>query len=189
MWPILSNLYRRQDRTPDFHELRMHDYVALFVYDTMKKGFLQDDYLKNSHYLGKGYTITDKYYMNVTAGNGNAVIFKEDNPHSMKSGKIRGEVYAVKPELLLDIDSYHQNGIMYDREQRNIVLQDQRLETGGKSFIPTRRCHLYIGRWEHWKIYNTRSGMLIRGPKPIKDYYDFVNPHRWTPEDYKDYML
>jgi gamma-glutamylcyclotransferase (GGCT)/AIG2-like uncharacterized protein YtfP len=169
----------------------MHEYVPLFIYDNMKKGFQQDEYLKGAKFLGKGYTITNKYYMNITLGNGNAVTFTEDNPESLKKGKIRGEVYAVRPDAIIDIDMFHQNGIMYDRELRNIVLSQQEIKSTHKTFNPTRRCWMYLGKWEHWRIFNTSTAMMTKGPNGVGDYYDFMNPHRWNREknEYQDYMM
>lgn len=153
MGPI-KELQRRLDFTPDFPELRKYKSIPLFVYDDFKIGHLGNQmFVERAKYLGKGRTATNRYRMKMFEKENIPVLFEDD---SQGSGFAMGEVYAIEPEVLLDIDEHVVQGICMQRITRNVFLLDQ--ETPFRSrgnFHPSLKCYMYLGRSDYWEHMTT----------------------------------
>lgn len=150
----IQELQRRLVFTPDFGELRKHYYIPLFVYDDFKSGHLGNNVLiDRAKYLGKGRTCTSSYKMKIFEKENIPVLFGSETPHS---GFALGEVYAIKPDVILEIDEHLCQGMCMERVQRNIFLLDQEgpLRSKGK-FRPSLKCFMYIGNKDYWEDITT----------------------------------
>lgn len=145
----ISELQHRLDYSPDFGELRMYKSIPLFVYDDFKKGHRGNEYfIGRAKYLGRGRTCTNRYRMKLFQKENVPILFDDE---SALSGFTVGEVYAVTPEVMLDVDQELAQGMCMKRTQRNIFLLDQESPVRSKkNFYPSLKCHVYLGIEEYW---------------------------------------
>lgn len=160
---------RRNSFTPDFLDLKLQEYIPVFVYGTLKIGQKRFDILQDQVYLGEAYTATQNYLMeNSEMDFPIAFDAKVVNP---KSASLFGEVFLVKPEIMLELDRIESNGEMYERKERWLYLLDQKVSH--TRFRPSLKCWVYLGKDSFWRNYTT-SLMIPRkfnsGSKPRMIY-------------------
>ena len=173
---IIDKLWSREERTPDFSTLRMYDYIPVFIYDNMKIGCLNEDMIRGSKFLGNAHTATEAYCLEETMPGRNTLCFKDDNVKSLKRAKVRGEMFGIPPEVILDLDRFLLNGTIYERTLRTFFLEDQAyVIRNGKERIPSLRAWIYLAIPKYWEKFNKRSGQMFTHPKNrhLKNYYEF----------------
>lgn len=82
------------------------------------------------------------------------------------TSRIRGEIYAVRPQTLIDLDTHRQNGVQFQRTRVNINIGTRKLRRHnrnekaghpnveyvlGKEEMFSQQCWMYIGREDYWK--------------------------------------
>jgi hypothetical protein len=95
--------------------------------------------------------------------------FDHTGPEGHLKGNLIGEVYAVSPETMLDIDVYYENGVCYNRFQRQFFLADQETpfkpKDGTNIIGIAQKCWVYLANPTFWdsratrlraKLYNNR---------------------------------
>ena len=145
---IVSELQRREKFTPDFKKLKQFDNILVFVYDDLKFGGSQDTVLSESAYLGEATSAHDMYSLK---GYRLPVLLNNNVRSSPSRGKIKGELYAVPPETILQLDKLKRNGVLFKREQRTFFLIDQKYKTKKGVQVPSVKAWVYMGIPEVWK--------------------------------------
>ncbi|MBC8514609.1 gamma-glutamylcyclotransferase [bacterium] len=84
----------------------------VFVYGSLKKGFINDGLLNDSQFVGKGETSLKKYTM-FNLGAFPAVALGGTD-------SIKGEVYAVNGRTLAQLDRLEGNGHFYTRKPTRV---------------------------------------------------------------------
>lgn len=156
---IIESLKIRGNWTPDFSDLRRRKYILLFVYDELKRNGFQNPLLKNSgaKYLGEGKTSTDNYKLKYDRG---PIAFKDNLKSSASRGYLLGEIFAVKPEVILYLDANKQNGIVFNRIKKPILMFDQHYNTNSGAKRINSLCYFYVGNEEYYENKNDlRSAM------------------------------
>lgn len=144
---LMEVLEHRELMTPDFTELKQKPWHFVFVYGTLKKDFNNHYLLSESVYIGKGITLAGTFKMLRTGSSyGFPIVF--DGERSTASGRITGEIYAVKPEVVAHMDELESNGIMYNRKQ---VRVEHRTDKG----VKFQNCFMYVGSPEYWNNTDT----------------------------------
>ena len=117
---IIKNLQKRFEFTPDFLEFKCQRNILVFVYGTLRRGGKDNHILDDSVYLGTAHTLrnifTIKSYFSMP------VVFEEEK---ISSNHIVGEVYAVSPITLADIDHVMHNTGYTDRKIVWVELRNQ----------------------------------------------------------------
>ena len=107
---------------------------TVFVYDTLRKGFHNNNLLDNTRFVCKAKT-ADKYTMRVLG----TVPFVDKNT---KSIVITGEVYIVSDEVLANLDMLEAHPNWYNREAVQIEVDDNTFQ-------------------EAWVYFNSGKGTVI----------------------------
>ena len=148
-------LEERLKFSPDFYKIRQNDEVPLFVYDHMKQGGARHTVLlKGANYYGTAHTVQKGFRMYKPSKRRMELL-----PFEVPEGKdnmyasVRGELYGVSPEHIIDIDEYMRNTMAYERKYKLVVCEQQApyQELGWK----TRNCavekaFMYVARKEYW---------------------------------------
>lgn len=123
---------------------------------------------------------TDPLVRNVHAVN------RGPHPFATRLGRIKGELYAFKPNQLLGLDKYLQNGIEFRRTRVKTVIfyfkHDKVNDTWQKAAYIVR-AWMYIGLPEYWDDLLDAGFLFSKGPKfaaptnyaKLADYY-FYGP-------------
>lgn len=143
---IINQLYKRQKFTPDFKKLRLQQNILVFVCDALVYAGSEHKHLVNSKYLGKATSLHDSYALR---GSKFAVLIDHVQAKSEKA-KIKGELYAVSPETLLDLDRVRFNTVMHQREERTFFLNDQKYKTKAGKRVPSVKAWVYLAKKECW---------------------------------------
>lgn len=161
--------------TPDMPLLYKKRRHLLFVYGTLKKGFLRHSMLKSKKplFVGDGWTTASWYKMEYTNGKNPYPVATFD----VQGAKIHGEVYLVPPEAIVLCDFYESNGAYYDRRQVTIDITNANNPTVPLS-VP---CWIYEGNKKHWDAVRQkqtlRQAQLLTRKKDGKGYYTFMKKY------------
>jgi gamma-glutamylcyclotransferase (GGCT)/AIG2-like uncharacterized protein YtfP len=141
--------YKRQvRRTPDWPDIRKFEEHLVFVYGTLKKGHSNHPRLGESKFVGEARTM-GKYIMYRPSF---PVLMNDDG--SNKSNHIFGELYSVKPEVILNsLDILEANGYMYNRGRVAVKCLDQTVTNKNKQIVnpkPVVVAWTYIGNPNYW---------------------------------------
>lgn len=165
--------------TMDAPELAQKELHYVFVYGTLKSGFSRNSVLSNGggKAIGPAMTVNDTYVMRRTKG-------KYTYPVMLPSvaanrGHIQGEVWAVPPQAIHEMDFIESNGQMYDRSKIavEVLLGPQR-----KPYKLLAWC--YIGNPGYW--YSTANhkanplldcDILVRNKDQNFQYYTFMRKY------------
>lgn len=146
---LIPDLEVRGFHTPDFHELKRHTDIPLFVYGSYKSKEPNHKYLaKHAKYLGEGRTAISGYSLKENS-DGEVVMFNEVNSQSYAKGYINGELYAVPFEVILILDQFLGNGYYFERTKKNILCLDQvGIKSSHKPYIGAQ---IYMGVPSSWR--------------------------------------
>lgn len=155
-------LERNQDTTPDFLDLKMQDYHAVFVYGSLQKGGPMHEKLSSCPCLGDAYTATQTFEMfNVVSEGMEFPVSFSRKQVTKKTGAICGEVYVVPPLLFLDLDYIEGNTKMYRREKKFVFLPDQMFKTkDGAWSYPAVKAWVYLGITDYWERYDDYLNLM-----------------------------
>lgn len=174
--PICQELLARKAISPDFSKLSFEDYVPVFVYGTLKSGGLRNDVLDGCPYLGEARTATSTFILKDFEGNF-PVAFSALDPRKNTDAKyIYGEVYAVPPRVLLELDMIESNGSMYQREEKFMFLMEQSYSTRHGSARPSIKAWMYLGVkdfWSDWENMKSCPTVSVTSSKGVSRAYEF----------------
>lgn len=166
---IIETMYERQKYSPDFYKLRRYKNILIFVYDR----FMSDgnSSMEGAKYLGRGVTSHDMFTMK---GFRFPILFNNTRKESPLRGRVKGEVYAISPEMLLTLDKHKKNGVLVERVKRPIILKDQTVGKENKKH-PTVICYTFIGIDSMWESDHLPTmPMYSYGGSVDRKYFEFV---------------
>lgn len=201
---ILQEDQQKLQFTPDYKELCQHRSRFLFVHDDMAQ--LQPNHpmvqvgLSGFYPLAYGYTSRAFQFVKKDLGLKSfpiALDMREtgDLPMYMADKyRIRGEIYAIRPETFISLDTYKQNGVQFVRQKVNVNIgfQKQRRRkwfdaSGHERFeylldreeMISQEMFMYVGREEYWR--DQLNGFFDFKPIPIiqedrlwlREYYQY----------------
>lgn len=187
---FLEKLQEREKVTPDINSLKFFKTVPLFVYGLEKAdGALWKDTIAGSLSLGRALTMDDKFVMQQTVHQ--PVVFKT-HESDFKKARIKGEVYLVPPERIIQHDNINHNGRLFRRvSQRFMLFEKSRSHEGLKKWKDMYYIQgfMYIGLYPSWKGSKLSELPKIRLPSipsiRLYPFYEWTNP--W--EDDGDYNI
>lgn len=160
--------------TRDIPSLNRYDNHYLFVYGTLKRGYLRHATLSGSKsiFCGVGVTVDETFDMLIADPANFPVIIEYTSQE--RQLKVKGELWLVDTETLIKIDHMEANGTAYEREQRRVYV--------GKECIPA---WIYIGISKFWReqelqdsprfLMNNASAVPV-SERTNKHYHHFFNP-------------
>jgi hypothetical protein len=173
---IIKSLEARGDFTEDFAKIRDYQYHLVFIYDfQMKRTGANNELLSQGHakYLGDAYSSSFHYYLKETKDVGHTAAFDSVTPDVSMKAHLWGDVYACSPELMLDLDVYYENGLTYERTQRQFFLVDQELPFKSEKKITglAQKCWVYLGCQQHWQNRDFRLRSRAHNPTVNKQLW------------------
>ena len=163
---IIKRLEERGECSPDFDELKFYKYVPVFLYHRFltKTGINNKDLLPDeSKYLGQAYSCAGLYQLKANhdrsltvAFNAAPQIVQAPAAHSLIANHLLGEVYALTPRAILNVDKILDNGKIFQRFPRSFTLFEQQMPLKDKIQHPALKCFVYLGvekYWEHQNMY------------------------------------
>lgn len=142
----LQILGNRQSRfTPDWFDLKRREWIPLFVYGNHMSTQPFGAMLDRSKYLGIGMSTVGGFLMFVQDGLIPQPVVRRSATTNMYGSKLKGEVYAVRPELILQIDRQLENGNLFERKSTWVTLKDQTYRTKDGPKNPALECFIYMG--------------------------------------------
>jgi gamma-glutamylcyclotransferase (GGCT)/AIG2-like uncharacterized protein YtfP len=176
---IVQELLERGKKTPDFHELRKYTNILVFVHDDFKSGQNQNDALKGAKYLGEATTVSENFTMKSEVF---PVVFENNIKSSRTRAKVRGEVYAVTPEHILYMDMKRNNGIVYKRVKKAVLMHDQEYGTLKGNRRPYGLCQMYLGVENFWEGNDklTVHPKIVDVANPKIQYFDYCGGRATT---------
>lgn len=139
---LFKTLDARAKLTPDLGRLKYFENTLVFVYGTLQRGHENYKILADSsRYLGIGHTVLKNFSMYDTL-NGFPMVFPENTLEFQ--GYIKGEVWAVSPDTLAQIDRLENNGEYY-RRQKTFVCLDEQIVPSKDNMHPVVDCQIYLG--------------------------------------------
>lgn len=137
---FVDNISLKNQHTNNVLELFGLDYHYMFIYDWHRKGMPNHGQLKDSDFIGETVTCDPDWNMMVKDIKGLQVLTPSSSTE--RGSRILGEVYRVKPELILAMDRYQIGYNKFVRKRINIkinpFLQDNKNATN------CLKCHTYM---------------------------------------------
>lgn len=159
--------------TPDMPMLYDKRRHLIFVYGTLKRGYLRHSLLKKPYYVGEGWTKFSHYHMEYTKGkNPFPVVTRRREGHA-----IHGEVFLVPPESIVCTDFYESNGMYYDRIRTPVEITN----ANNLKEPLVMDCWVYVGRKDHWDEHRGKQGLrscdTMTRKKNGKKYFTFMKKY------------
>lgn len=123
--------------------------TRVFVYGTLKRGIHNHHLLADAQYVGQAYTI-DTFRMHDV---GFPVIRFSDHPDAKS---VFGEVYDVNDRCLRSLDRLENEGVMYDRKQINVILEQERRQPDTTITVDANVA-VYVGNDKYWDQHQPRE--------------------------------
>lgn len=169
--------------TPDVSTLEEYEWQLYFAPDETKKDHLKHDLIgSDRQYKFPGFTQQNYHYWAHAAPFLPPIPLVPAAPVNLLPffppvAKIKGEVYAIRPQRFLELDKYKQNGVEYQRQRIRLIvpyrkvlwLKDHNLDpsfgvqdvfsrsryTGNSTktseeYVAIIRAWMYIGKPEFW---------------------------------------
>ena len=189
--------------TPDLWKLEQYDFQLLFISDTLKykhpNNRMVSPFSLSGASLGSCWSEDDNWgFWKFKQGKDSYPIpLVNRNHHNTwrnKIGRIRGELYAIRPYTIIDLDNYYQNRIEFNRIRTSVIMPyTKHVYTDKGKFISPEftqniRCWMYVGIPKVWEK-ELDGGMQFEpvnllSPKK-KDYEWFAgNYFYWSHEEY-----
>lgn len=167
---------QRLQFTPDYHVIGTRKGNLVFVHDDMM--MLQPNHelvrvgLSGFYPFAYGYTSQRFNFVKKDLGLKSfpvALQLKDDSDmpmHVANSYRIRGELYALRPESVIALDTHRQNGVQFERVRMNINVASRALRHSSwtdangidkheyrldRENMITVPCWMYVGREAYWK--------------------------------------
>lgn len=209
---ITALIYEDKQRlqfTPDYHTIGSRKGNLVFVHDDMMMLQSNHDLVKTglSGFYPFAYGYTSQRFNFVTKDLGLksfpiALQLKDtqDVPmHVADAYRIRGEIYALRPQSIIELDTHRQNGVQFQRVRVNINVasrplrhwswtdangidkHEYRLDRENMISVP---CWMYVGREEYWKdqlqseFFGFKSIPIVQEDRVwLKEYYQYNHRH------------
>lgn len=189
-------LEERDDFTPDFYKFRDKEEVPLFVFDSMKWGGSRNTILlKNCNYYGTAHTVQKNWRLYKPEKRRlETLAFQVTESKEGVQASIRGELWGVSPEHILDIDEYLRNTMAVQRVQRLVICEEQEpYKPNGSWKVKHRaveKAYLYVAKTRYWDagtagnlepcVRVTYTGETVPDIARNKQFYDLTVSHMGT---------
>jgi len=178
----------RLQYTPDYHLLSVVRSHLVLVPDDMAQlqpnhRLVHDGSLSGFYPLAYGYTARRFSFIKKELGLKSFPIalelyheLKEELPVWMSDEyRLRGEIYAIRPQQIVLLDTHRQNGVQFERVKLNVNIGYQKYykrKTKADYFLEreemiTIPMWMYIGRTEYWED-QLKAGFFDFKPVKIK---------------------
>lgn len=167
---------QRLQFTPDYHIIGARKGNLVFIHDDMMMGQPNHELVRYglSGFKPFAYGYTTKHFSFVKKNLGLksfpiAVDLRDSSNmpmHVAQTSRIRGEIYALRPQTIITLDTHRQNGVQFKRVPVNINVGSQKMRRShwfdaegrtqfeyslDKEEMVTVPCWMYVGREEYWK--------------------------------------
>ena len=162
---IISELWDREDVTPDIEKIRYHRYIPIVVYCNLKGCFdFGHKVFEKSLFLGEAMTASNNFRMYTDATGDAVVIQRSMNAISSTWLRVRGHAWAIPPETLCSLDRYFQNDYKMFRKKVSFFLLDQVVNTTrkGKTINPSVPCYMYLGSPDYYFLGQNAKGLKMK---------------------------
>jgi len=155
----------------DAYNLNQYYMQYVFVYGSLKRGFMNHGILKDAMFVSEAVTTRSQYRMFAFGGyqsNFPVVLKRESlgNPRKTE-GTIHGEVFLVERKTFSIMDMLEKNGVMYNRNTTRVYNPDI-----NKYF----NCWMYTGDEIFW--YDKRDDMSLVGHDEESRIYYWMKEHQ-----------
>jgi len=175
---IIEDDKNRLQFTPDYAKLSQHKSQLIFIHDDMMQtqphhGMVQEGSLSGFYPFNYGYTAKNFTFLKKNLGLKSiplAFDFREVQYELPKcqsvATRIRGEVYAIRPETFISLDTYRQNTVQFKRTEVTVnipskkILRHTTTDSKGRTFmeysstkeeIRSVTAWMYVAREDYWK--------------------------------------
>lgn len=176
---IIAADQRRTQFTPDAHEINKNKSKLLFVHDDMAQlqpnhHLIREGSLSGFYPFNYGYTTKKFSFIKKELGLKSFPIalqlseeLKDNLPmYIAEEYRIRGELYAIRPQQFFELDTHRQNGVQFKRVPVSVNVGYKKLYRThwftaegtkkynydlGKEEMLTVSAFMYVGREEYWK--------------------------------------
>jgi hypothetical protein len=167
---------QRLQFTPDYHDIGSRKGNLVFIHDDMMMAQPNHDLVKTGlsgfYPFAYGYTSQRFTFVKKELGLKSFPIAidlrnTDDMPmHVAQTYRIRGELYALRPQGIIDLDTHRQNGVQFQRIKANINVASQKMKHSSwtdangrdqhsynleREEMCTVPCWMYVGREAYWK--------------------------------------
>lgn len=113
--------------TPDISKLEMYEWQLFFAPDELKKDHVKHALLgDDKQYKFPAFTQKGYHFWQANAPFDAPVAMETEpvnvSPFFPPVAKIKGEIYAIRPQRFLDLDRYRQNTVEYERQRVRFVV-------------------------------------------------------------------
>lgn len=197
---------QRLQFTPDYHVIGARKSNLTFIHDDMmmlqpNHELVKEGSLSGFYPFAYGYTSKRYSFVKKELGLKSfpiAVELRDDSEmpmHVAQTNRIRGEVYALRPQTIVSLDTHRQNGVQFQRIKANINVASRKLrksswtDANGKDRhdykldreeMITVPCWMYVGREEYWKdqlassFFDFKSIDVVTEDRIwLKEYYQY----------------
>lgn len=194
--------------SPDYGWLEQFEFQLLFCGDDTKLNHSHHCLLSdNSAFVGNAFTVNRFNYWYSDIGEDRIPIpmMTEDRDHTVRYFppplQIQGQLFAVRPQAFLSLDTYKRNTVQFRRKRVNLILpyrevnrtdyfdEEQKIirplppslvgkAVESKERVYIIRAWMYVGKEDYW------NGLLDAGYRGFKtvNYYESRRP--WLKEYY-----
>lgn len=144
-------------------ELDKFENHYIFVYGTLKFGFenhILIDEDDKAEFMGIGATADADYsmYQFTHSKKNNYPVAFQGTSEKEVNGKIIGEVYSVSTKTIFRLDFLEQNGTLFERKKRTIIVS-------GKNLLRIAKVWMYLGEKNLWKEAKMNKTLTLTPPK------------------------
>lgn len=175
---------KRTEYSPDAWKLNRYDHQLVFVYGRTMDKHPDSSVMGNEFHVSDAFTTKRDFTMwRKRLGAESFPIALKEQFYGAPLGRIKGELWAMRPSELYKLDTYYENGVYFLREKVWIVIPyavTWRGEDGETNFMQRQqvaRAWMYIGRPEIW-IHG-----LHKGNPPIDGGYHFKPVKMFQPNN------
>lgn len=161
--------------TPDVATLELHEWQLYFACDETQIGHQKNDVVGEAIYKCPGFTQQSFNYWDPKAPFLPPVAmeasgYRNPMPYYPEIARIKGQILLVRPQGLINLDNYKENGVQYTRKKIRIVIPyralkrisdhpdlptadiEQEINGIGLTFekVCIIRCWMYIGIPKYW---------------------------------------
>lgn len=193
--------------TPDVARLEEHGLQLYFACDETQKGHLKYDLVGENTYKCPGFTQKSFNYWDCEIPFSppvpmEATGFHNAMPNYPDIAKIKGQILLIRPEALLKLDEYKENGVQYRREKARILIPYRALNylhdvhklpddcaqvLSSKLYLTVEKMHvirawMYVGIPEYWdkliSAFDYRSVQTFEAKNRTwcRTYYQYRRP-------------
>lgn len=171
---ITEVMQQRQRFTSDWNKLKEFENILVFVYDDFQQNGSFNKAFTDCHYMGEAVTVMDNFTLKRDDETGTRIALQKSTG-TYFSGKLCGEVYAVPPHIIQQLDEFKGEG--YVRISTYVFLTDQTypsiLTSENKNFHPSVKTFMYLGVESMWPDVLYQEPLHRQGHNREKAFFNY----------------